>query len=271
VNIYVVVKPVPDPKTKLTYDPEQKTVIRAGLATVINPPDKNALETGLRLREQSGGRVTVFSLAPPSAGESLKETLAMGADEVYLVSDPVFAGSDTLITALILARAISAIGVPDLVLAGDRTTDSGTSHVPAQLGEWLGLPHLANACEIVLRDQKNLAVKTSLDEVFISYRVTLPAVVSVTRRINRPRLATLLEMVRSRSKPVTLLDAAALNLSPEQTGLNASPTKPGRLLPARPVVKEGTIMSGTVGEMAQEILNRLQSLGYGPKAGGGLG
>lgn len=255
--VYVLLKPVPETTSVPAYDPDRKTMVREKVALVINPLDKNALEAGLSLRDRFGGKVAVLSLAPPAAREALKEALALGADEAYLLSDAAFAGSDTLITAFILATAIEKLGRPDLVLAGDRSADSGTSHVPSQVGEWLALPHLAHVCAVSAADPEVLAVKTDLEDRFIHYRVALPAVIAVTGQVNRPRHPTLMDVVRARAQTVTVLDAAALGLTPRQAGLSASPTRPGRLVPCGRPARKGETVSGAPAAMAALILSRL--------------
>jgi len=261
-HITVLLKPVPDPGAGRTFDPVSKTLVRQDRPVVINPLDRSALDAAVALRERHGGRVTVLSLAPRETAGVLKEALALGADEAYLVSDRCFAGSDTLVTSFILSRAVVATGPPDLVLAGNRSSDSGTSHVPAQLGEWLVWPHLSHAR--VLRtgdgDPSALIVTTELEDRFIHYRLDLPAVVAVTGRREAPRHPTMRDLVHARAKPVTLLDAAALGLTPAETGLAASPTRPGRLIPVDRPAKRGEVESGPPVQMAALILSRLHKL-----------
>ena len=136
---------------------------------IINPVDKNAIEAALQLKEQFGGKVVLVSMAPPDAGEILKEALAMGVDEAYLLSDRAFAGSDTLATAKILAAGLKKIGQLDLILTGSESADSGTNHVPSQLGELLGLPHLNHITELSL-ELPVLKMKAKLKTVMLNMR-----------------------------------------------------------------------------------------------------
>ena len=96
-NIVVCIKQVPD-TTEIKIDPVKNTLIRTGVPSIMNPFDKNALETGLSLKDRYGGKVTVISMGPPQAKAVLREALAMGADEAYLVTDRAFGGSDTYAT-----------------------------------------------------------------------------------------------------------------------------------------------------------------------------
>ena len=97
-RIIVCLKPVPDPKhwDQVSMDPQTQTLIREGIPSVINPLDKHAIEAALSIRDAHGGEVVLLSMAPPSAASTLREGLAMGADRAVLLSDRMFAGSDTL-------------------------------------------------------------------------------------------------------------------------------------------------------------------------------
>ena len=145
-NIAVCVKPVPDSKQyeKITIDPVTKTWNRCGIPMIIGDLDKHALEAALSLRDTFQGKVTVFSMAPETTKENVLEALGMGADEAYLLSDRAFAGADTLATSHTLAAAISKTGPYDLIITGNESDDGSTGQVSAQIGEWLGIPHIMN-------------------------------------------------------------------------------------------------------------------------------
>ena len=114
-NIIVCIKQVPD-TNEVKINQETGTLIREGVESIINPDDKNALEAALCLKQQTGGNVVLLSMGPPQAKAALKEGLAMGADEAWLLSDRAFGGSDTWATATILAAAIEKIGNYDLIM-----------------------------------------------------------------------------------------------------------------------------------------------------------
>ena len=118
-NIIVCLKQVPD-TNEVRINQETGTLIRDGVPSIINPDDKNGLEEALRLRDEFGGKVTVISMGPPQAKEALREAVAMGADEVYLVSDRAFGGSDTWATATVLTAAIEKIRNYDLIICGNK-------------------------------------------------------------------------------------------------------------------------------------------------------
>ena len=143
-RIIVCVKPVPDPKhwDQVSMDPGTRTLKREGIPSIMNPLDKHALEAALSIRETRGGEVVLLSMAPPFAAPTLREGLAMGADRAVLLSDPVFAGSDSLATAYILAAGCRWIGEFDVVICGNLTIDGSTAQVSSQLAEFLDLPNV---------------------------------------------------------------------------------------------------------------------------------
>ena len=128
-NIVVCIKQVPD-TTEIKIDPVKNTLIRTGVPSIMNPFDKNALETGLQLKDRYGGKVTVISMGPPQAKAVLREALAMGADEAYLVTDRAFGGSDTYATSYILSQAIQMLGGFDVILGGKQAIEVIEASLP---------------------------------------------------------------------------------------------------------------------------------------------
>lgn len=246
-EILVCIKPVPDPDkyNDLAIDPETKRLVREGVPTVINPTDKNALEAALQLREQFGGRVSVLSMAPEFCRDKMTEALAMGADQAYLLSDPAFGGADTYVTSLVLAEgnrkiletfaADGAVPAFDLILAGNESADGATSHVPAQLAEWLELPHICGVRELEAGGPaedpgpETLRAVRKSEEGSLIFACPLPAVISVTREINKPRLVNAMGIIKARKKPLVIWSNEDLGLDPDRLGLTGSPTKAGRL------------------------------------------
>ena len=239
-NILVCVKPVPDPDkySQLTIDPETKRLVREGVPTVINPTDKNALEAALQLKEAFGGKVAVLSMATEFSRDKMVESLAMGADEAFLLSDRAFGGADTYATSYVLAEGIKRVQADscpegfDLILAGHESADGATSHVPTQVAEWLDLPHVCAVTELSWEDQEAdlLHAVRKTGEGDLLFDVRLPAVIGVCREINKPRLVNAMGIVKARKKPLTILGNEELGLDPARIGLAGSPTQPGKLL-----------------------------------------
>jgi electron transfer flavoprotein beta subunit len=261
-KIVVCIKPVPSPDHYhlVGIDPRTKTLIRQGIPTVINPLDKNALEAALQIREKWGGTVAALSMAPPPAEENLREALAMGADEAFLLSDRAFAGSDTLATSMVLAAAIKKMGGADLVLTGNESADGGTAQVSAQLGEWLGWPHLMHACALEVVEGGRIRVDTARDNCRVAYRAQLPAVVSVVRAINRPRFTSLMGVIAAGKKPLTCWTRDDLPVDVDFLGLEGSPTKAGDIYQPD-LSRRCETLEGSPEEIAGAILHKIRAAG----------
>jgi len=260
-HIAVCIKPVPDPKEyhKITINPASKLLERQGSNLIINPADKNAIEAALQLKERFGGKVILVSMAPPDAEEVIKEGLAMGADEAYLLSDRAFAGADTLATARVLAAGLKKIGGLDLILTGSESADGGTSHIPSQLGELMGFAHLNHLTSLHL-DESILKMKTKTENGYIEYEGRLPMVLGIARELNTPRYTTLMGVVMAQNKPFTTWGLTDLGLDPASTGLNGSPTQPGDLYTPRHERKL-QMLDGELEDVAGKILVILRNAG----------
>lgn len=254
-NILVCVKPVPDPDKYelLRIDPATKRLVREGIPTIVNPADRSALEAALRLRALLGGKVTVLSMAPEFSRDRVMECLAMGADEAYMVSDRAYGGADTLATSYTLMGAVARLGEkPDLILAGNESADGATAHVPVQLAEWLGLPHLTNVYDIEGLEDRVFAWKKT-GKGAVRYEVALPALLSVNREAYQPRLITAMGVVKARSKKIEILTQEDLRLDPGMIGEAGSPTKAGELI-VPDLGRASTELTGGTGEIADKII-----------------
>lgn len=260
-HIAVCVKPVPDPKSydKITINPETKLLERNKIPMVINPTDKHAIEAAIQLKELYGGKVILISMAPPGAKEVLKDGLAMGVDEAYLLSDRFFAGADTFVTAKTLATGLKKIENFDLVFAGSESADGGTSHVPSQLGEMLGIPHLNHVLALVI-EEGILKIKTKIENGYMDYEGRLPMVLGVAREINTPRYIPLMGVIQAQGKPFTVWGSNDLQLDPAVVGLAGSPTQPGSLH-TPPLGRKVEMLDGEIEEVAEKIIVVLHSAG----------
>jgi len=264
-EIVVCVKPVPDPRemSKITLDPKTKVLRREGVETVINPLDRNALEAALQIRQSLGGRVRVISMAPPIAVEVLREALALGADEAMLLSDRAFAGADTLATAFVLAAGVQRWGEPDLVLCGAESVDGSTGQVGPQLAHLLGLAHLTYVCGLEEVAAERIVARWQVEEGYARVEVRLPAVLTVTREINKPRTMSLMGVVQARGKPIEILSAVDLEIDVRRCGLVGSPTQMGDMwMPQSGRRQE--ILRGEPEEVVQALLQRLRELAVLP-------
>lgn len=258
-KIDVCVKQVPA-SNETRLDPVTHTIIRDGAGSVLNPFDTYAVEEALRLRERCGGTVRAFSMGIPAAAGMLRRILALGVDDVLLLTDRAFAGSDTLATARVLAAAVSADGLPDLILCGRMATDGDTAQVGPMLAELLGIPHISDVAAVEELTGGDAVVRRLTDYGYVRLRVRLPALLTVLKEINNPRLPSLTGILQAEEKEIPSADHSALGLDPEVTGLAGSATRV--VSSFRPVFeKNSETLRGTPLQQAEALIKRLKSAG----------
>jgi electron transfer flavoprotein beta subunit len=268
VEIAVLVKQVPD-TDEVKMDPERGTMIREGLGAAVNPLDLNALEEAVRLVGRFGGRVTALSMGPLQAEEALRETLALGADRAVLVSDRLFAGSDSWATSVALARTLLKLGPFDLILSGGKATDGETGQVGPEVAALLDLPCATYVSGIELETGRDGAaagdsedpsasadgttavpgapthatVRRTTEEGILRQRLPLPALLAVLNDLNEPPMPTLAGKKRGRRARIEHLGAAELELDRDEAGLLGSPTRVVRIESPK-VSRNGEVYSG---------------------------
>jgi electron transfer flavoprotein beta subunit len=223
-NIVVCLKQVPG-TTEVKINPETNTLIRQGIKNVINPFDCYALEEGVRLKEKYGGKVTAISMGPLQAIDMLKEAISLGADEAVLISDRAFGGADTWATAYTLAGAVKKLGQIDLIICGRQSTDGDTAQVGPEMAEMLNAAFIAYVGQIEEVTAKDMRVKRMIDEGHEVVQASLPAVITVTKEINIPRLPSLRGIMKSKSIKIPTWTLQDLGLDPNKVGLNGSFTR----------------------------------------------
>jgi electron transfer flavoprotein beta subunit len=255
-NIIVLVKQVPD-ASEVKINRETNTLIRDGVPSIINPYDMYAIEEALRLREKHGGKVTAVTMGPPQAAESLKEAVAMGVDDVVLISDRAFAGADTWATSYTLARGIRKIGTFDLVIAGKQAIDGDTAQVGPETAEMLGIPFVAYIKKIENIDGDRMTVERMMDEGYDVVETKLPALITVVKEINQPRLPSLKGKMKAKSLKVTTLTAKEIEADENMIGLKGSPTKVVRIFPPAPRGQR-EILSGSTEQQVEQVAIKLK-------------
>ncbi len=220
-NIVVCVKQVPDTTAKKELGADF-LLNRGQLDCVVNPFDEYALEEALRLKEAHGGEVMVVIMGPPSAEDTMRKTLAMGADKGVLISDPALAGTDWLGTCKVLAAAIKPLAC-DVVITGMESTDARSGTVPAGLAELLEFPLLSYAAKLEVSDGQ---VRTSRQVTggFQEIEASLPAVVSVVKGANEPRYPSLKGIMAAKRKEIQKLTLADVGVAPAEVGLTGTRT-----------------------------------------------
>ncbi len=256
-KIVVCVKQVPD-TTEVKINPETNTLVREGVASIINPFDMYAVEEALRIKEKLSGTVIVLSMGPPQAAESLKELIAMGADEAVLLSDRAFAGSDTLATSFALAKGIEKIGGVDLILCGKQAIDGDTAQVGPEVAEKLGVPHITYVKKVNEISDQEITVERMNEDGFERVQAPLPALLTVVKEINEPRLPSLKGKMRAKSAQIPIWNAEMIGAPTDKIGLNGSPTWVKRIF--IPELKcQGEIFEGTPEEQVKSLVDAILS------------
>jgi electron transfer flavoprotein beta subunit len=258
-NIVVCLKQVPG-TMDVKIDPETNNLMRQGTNNIINPFDTYALEEGVRLKERYGGRVTAVSMGPPQAVDMLRETISLGADEAILLSDSAFAGADTWSTAYTLALAINKLGQYDLVICGRQTVDGDTGQVGPELAEMLKVPLIAYVSQVEEIAGGQIRVKRMIDEGHVVIQASLPAVITVTKEINVPRLPSLRSIVRSKNAVIPVWGLQLLSIDPGRVGLAGSFTQVIKVFyPQR--IRQATIFQGDLGNQVDSLVDKLKATG----------
>lgn len=223
-NIIVCLKQVPG-TTEVKIDPVKNTLIRQGTKSIVNPFDAYAMEEGVRLKEKYNGKVTALSMGPPQAVEILRDAVSVGADEAILLSDAAFAGADTWATAYTLAKAIKKIEYYDLVICGRQTLDGDTGQVGPELAEMLDLPFIAYVSKIEEIQSGEIRVQRMVEDGYETIETTLPAVITVIKEINTPRLPSFRGMTKAKNVPIPIWKVEDISVSKENVGLPGSATQ----------------------------------------------
>ena len=251
-QILVCVKQVPDAKD-VRLDPKTNTLAREGVESIMNPYDRHALEEAVALKEQMGGSVTVLTMGPPQAEAVLREAISCGADEGVLVSDRAFAGADTWATSYTLAKAVEALGACDLVLCGKQAIDGDTAQVGPGLAQRLQVPFVTCVQKTRSVAADSIEVERMMDDGFDVVRLPLPALMTVVKDINEPRVASLKGKMRAKKAEIKKLSAADIGADPQCIGLAGSPTQVVRVFSPEPR-GDRQIFSGSVEEQVDQLV-----------------
>jgi len=257
-NIVVCIKQVPG-TTEIKIDPETNTLVREGVESIINPFDTYALEEGVRLKERCGGKVTAITMGPPQAENALRETISLGADEAILISDRVFAGSDTWATSYVLSRALAKIADYDVIICGKQTLDGDTGQVGSGLSEMLGVPFVAYVSKIDEIKEGYIRVHRMVEEGYEVLEMALPAVITVIKEINVPRLPSLRGSMKAKTAQIPVWTAADIGVEEDKAGIAGSPTRVVKIFfPKREHKSE--MFQGTPEEQVGQLVERLEGI-----------
>ena len=258
-NIVVCIKQVPY-ATNVRIDPVTKTLVREGVESVINPFDTYAIEEGVRIRERVGeGKVTILSMGPKQAENALREAISLGADEAVLVCSRAFAGGDTWATSLTLAKAIEKLN-PDVVLAGKQAIDGDTAQVGPGISCHLDWPQACYVSKIREIAKGRAVVECLMETGKEVLEVELPAVLTVVKEINEPRLPSLKGKMRAKKAVITVWDENDIGIEPERVGLKGSPTAVKRTFTPEARTGGEIIRAETAAEAAKIAVAKIKAL-----------
>lgn len=259
-KIAVCIKQVPN-TNEVRINQETGTLIREGVPSIINPDDKNAIEAALRLAEENGGSVTVLSMGPPQAKEALKEALAMGAEEAYLISDRAFGGSDTWATATVIAAALEKTGPYDIIFCGRQAIDGDTAQVGPEIAEFMNIPQVTYVKEICVKDDCYEVIRFTETGDY-RLRVKAPVLFTAIKDLNVPRYPEVRRIFRyyDGEDTIKVLTLEDLAVDTGQIGLKGSPTNVYRsFVPVKD--KKNEMIDGINGkEKAARMVDKLFDL-----------
>ncbi len=252
-NIVVCVKQVPDTWAERKLKQGDATLDRESVDGLINELDEYAIEEALQIKEAHGGEVTVLTMGPEKASESVRKALSMGADKAVHLIDGALAGSDALATSYALAQVLSAIGF-DLVVLGAESTDARMGAMAAMLAERLGVPQLSLASKVEI-DGSQVRISRQSEDGYWSVEGSLPAVISVVEKINEPRYPSFKGIMAAKKKPMQVMSLADAGIDPSLVGLANAATEVVDFA-ERPPRQSGTIVKdeGEGGAKAAEFL-----------------
>lgn len=247
-HIVVCVKHVPD-ATDIRFDPITLNLIREGVPSIVNPLCLNAIEEAIRLKERLGATITAVAMGPLQAQEGLREALAMGVDRAFMVSDREMAGADTLATSYTLWKSITKIAETnpfDLIITGRVAIDGETGQVPPGLAVRFNVPIISNVTKIEKLDPqaRTIVARHRFDDGIETVKANLPAVLTVTEEVNKPRKFTIQGMLKAKQTQIEIWDKNKIEAESNFLGLKGSPTIVKKVFPP-PGRKQGEVFDGT--------------------------
>ncbi|MCK4851841.1 MAG: electron transfer flavoprotein subunit beta/FixA family protein [Candidatus Omnitrophica bacterium] len=258
-KILVLIKQVPE-TTDVKIDPETNTLKREGVKSIINPFDMYAIEEAVRIKERSGGgQVIAVSMGPPQAMEALREAISMGCDEAVLLSDKKFAGSDTWATSYTLSQAIRKLGDYSVVLCGKQASDGDTAQVGPGVSTHLDIPQVTYIKKIEQINAESARVERMTEEGYEIIETALPAVMTVVKEINEPRLPSLKGKMRAKKAEIPVWTAEDLLCDEEKIGLDGSPTRVIKVF-TPPPRQGGRVLAGEPEAVSKELADLLKDV-----------
>lgn len=255
-KIAVCIKQVPL-STRIEVDSSTGTLVRNSAETQINPYDEYAIEEALRIRDKLTGSVIVYTMGPPQAESILKDAIAMGADEACLLTDKHFAGADTLATSYTISKALKKDGIPDLIICGKQAIDGDTAQVGPSISQLLNCSLSTNVQKISEINSTDITVEQMMDNGYQLVKLKLPAVITVVKGINIPRIATLSNRLKTVKKDISKYSSTDINAKTEKCGLKGSPTRVYKSFSPKQHIK-GEIHTGSNIDLTKKLMSALK-------------
>lgn len=260
-KIVVCIKQVPDTEAEVKWDLPAGTLKREAMDSVTNPFDEFALEEALLTKEKYDAEIVAITMGPDKAQDVLRNALALGVDAVYHLNDPAFAGSDVLATSYALSKAIEKIGGVDVVFCGKQSTDGNTGIVSSQIAARLGYSQLNYVWKVEEVDGggKKIKVQRAIEGGIEEVEAKLPAVISVAKGINEPRLPNLMGIRKASKIPIPVWTAAEIGADAAKVGAAGSHGKVIELTTPPPRAA-GEMLKGELDEIASSLVSKLIDL-----------
>jgi len=250
-KIIVCIKQVPG-TNEVKMDPVTNTIIRENVPAIINPFDTYAIEEAVRIKEKMGAEVYGLSMGIPMATEMLREAISLKVDKAMLLTDRKFAGADTLATSYALSKGVEKIGDFDLIICGKQATDGDTAQVGPSLAKTLGIAYATNISKIIEINKDNMHCMKITDDGYEEIEIKLPALITVVKEINMPRLPSIKSMRTAKNVKIEIITFADINADEKRAGLKGSPTQVRKtFVPIHDVNSE--IIEGTAEEKANKL------------------
>ncbi|NLK96810.1 MAG: electron transfer flavoprotein subunit beta/FixA family protein [Epulopiscium sp.] len=260
-NILVCIKQVPG-TNKVEVDPVTGVLKRNGVESKMNPYDLYAIETALRIREKTGGTITVITMGPPQSAAVLREAFAMGVDHGTLISDRKFGGADVLATSYTISQGVKLLGNFDLILCGKQTTDGDTAQVGPEISEYLNIPSVSNVSRIVEVQDDGLVIAMDMTTDIEVVKIQFPCLLSVDKDIFMPRLPSYIKKQATKDREIKVITLNDLEDKDEKHyGLNGSPTQVERIFPPDANTHQ-EIWNGSSMELTDQLYKKLRELKF---------
>jgi electron transfer flavoprotein beta subunit len=257
-KIAVLVKQVPDTATRIALKPDASDIDASGIKWVMNPYDEFAVEEALKLRDQHGGEVVLFTLGPARVEETIRQGLAMGADRAVAIDDAGLEGLDHLGVARVLSSALAKEGGLDLVLAGKQAVDDDAAQVAPLVAAMLDWPQVMVVLALnVDPNARRITATRELEGATETVDLPLPAVVGAQRGLNTPRYPTLPNIMKAKRKEVARWTTQDLGLDPAQLRNDRRVEVLGYEMP--PPRPEPKVLTGDPVEAAKTLVQLLHS------------